>query len=216
MHRPRERSPRLALVSGSTGAAPPNSIAAPGRDFPEIDWAILMARAQAGDRDAYRRLLKGVTPYVRSLAIKAHRDPNDVEDTVQDVLFTLHSIRNTYDPSRPFGPWLLAIANRRIVDRLRHQRRARRYETPLAAEHENLANPDGNRFEENSDSATLHAAVDSLPPGQRQAVTLMKLHELTLLQAADVSGTSIAALKGATHRALRTMRKFFTRPDSKP
>jgi RNA polymerase sigma-70 factor (ECF subfamily) len=78
-----------------------------------------MARAQSGDRQAYRRLLDEITPYLRSLAVKSHRDPRDIEDTVQDVLLSVHSIRHTYDPARPFGPWLVAIAHRRIVDRLR-------------------------------------------------------------------------------------------------
>ncbi len=37
-----------------------------------------------------------------------------ITDAVQDVLLTVHMVRHAYDPSRPFGPWLLAIANRRI------------------------------------------------------------------------------------------------------
>jgi RNA polymerase sigma-70 factor (ECF subfamily) len=34
----------------------------------ELDWSTLMARAQGGDRDAYRRLLGEITPYLRALA----------------------------------------------------------------------------------------------------------------------------------------------------
>jgi hypothetical protein len=37
-------------------------------------WAELMAWAQAGDRDAYRRLLTEITPYLRALAQRHHRD----------------------------------------------------------------------------------------------------------------------------------------------
>ena len=76
----------------------------------EVDWSILMAHGQAGDQEAYRRLLEEITPYVRSLAVKSHRDPTDIEDSVQDVLLTVHAVRHTYDPTRPFGPWLVAIA----------------------------------------------------------------------------------------------------------
>ncbi|MGT2467816.1 sigma factor (plasmid) [Mesorhizobium atlanticum] len=47
----------------------------------------------------------------------------------------MHSIRHTYDPARPFGPWLVAIANRRFVDRLRRQGRTRARETPPTARH---------------------------------------------------------------------------------
>jgi len=28
------------------------------------------------------------------------------EDAVQDVLLAIHEKRHTYDPARPFGPWL--------------------------------------------------------------------------------------------------------------
>ena len=47
----------------------------------------------------------------------------DVEDVVQDVLMTVHAVRHTYDPKRPFGPWLVAIAHGRIIDQLRRQTR---------------------------------------------------------------------------------------------
>ena len=45
------------------------------------------------------------------------------------------------------------------------------------------------------------------PPGQRQAIKLLKLDEMSLKEAAIASGMSIAALKVATHRALATLRK---------
>ena len=99
-----------------------------------VDWAILMAHAQSGDQDAYRRLLEEITPYVRSLAFTSHRDPADIEDSVQDVLLTVHAVRHTYDPTRPFGPWLVAIAHRRATDRLRRQGRTTARETPLTEE----------------------------------------------------------------------------------
>jgi RNA polymerase sigma-70 factor, ECF subfamily len=174
----------------------------------EVDWSILMARAQDGDREAYRRLLVEITPYLRYLAAKAHRDPVDVEDTVQDVLLTVHAIRHTYDCRRPFGPWLVAIARRRIVDRLRWQGRVRAHETPLEDGHETLAVTESNDQDKGVDAATLRDAIERLAPGQREAVTLMKLQEMSLRQAASVSGTSVAALKVATHRALKRLREL--------
>jgi RNA polymerase sigma-70 factor (ECF subfamily) len=176
----------------------------------EFDWSILMARAQAGERGAYRRLLDEITPYLRSLAVKSHRDPNDIEDTVQDVLLTVHAIRHTYDPSRPFGPWLFAIAQRRIVDRLRRQGRAWQHETPLEPEHETSVATQANCPEASCDAVAVHDAVERLPPGQREAIKLMKLQEMSLRQASAISGMSIAALKVATHRGLKSLRKLLT------
>ena len=36
--------------------------------------------------------------------------PSMTDDAVQDVFLAIHEKRHTYDPARPFGPWLAAIA----------------------------------------------------------------------------------------------------------
>jgi len=115
------RPPQLRLVGSEGDPAP----VGPGPTIRDTDWAILMAHAQDGDRSAYQRLLREITPYLRSLAARRHRDPSDVEDAVQDILLTVHAIRHTFDPTRPFGAWLVTIANRRFIDRLRQQGRRR-------------------------------------------------------------------------------------------
>lgn len=174
------------------------------------DWAALMARAQAGDRDAYRRLLRELTPYLRALAARRHRDPQVREDAVQDILLSLHAVRHTYDPARPFGPWLLAIANRRLIDRLRREGRRQSRETPLLPEHETLASDGANFTEGLSDGRRLHEAVEKLPAGQKQAIRMLKLEGMSLKEASAASGVSVAALKVATHRALKTLRKMLS------
>jgi len=197
------RGPALSLVKeGSTA-----------RSAYELDWSIYMARAQDGDREAYRRLLEEITPYLRSLATRRVPNRSDVEDAVQDALVTIHAVRHTYDPARPFGPWLVAIANRRIVDGLRRRGRTAARETPLDAEHETFAAPEANYPEAASDARALREAVERLPPGQREAIRLLKLKEMSLKEAAAASGMTVAALKVATHRALKSLRKMLGRQD---
>ena len=124
----RRRSP-VTLVASSAGPAPVGDERNTSRPR---DWSGLMARAQNGDRLAYRTLLEEMTPYLRMLAARCFREPSDAEDAVQDVLLTIHAVRHTYDPGRPFGPWLVAIAHRRIIDRLRRQIRVRSREIELS------------------------------------------------------------------------------------
>lgn len=193
--------PNLRLVGGDTT---PSGHAPSSRD---TDWAILMAHAQDGDRAAYQRLLQEITPYLRSLAARYHRDPSDIEDAVQDILLTVHSIRHTFDPSRPFGPWIVTIANRRFIDRLRRQGRKRDRETPLMPEHETFAEPQAN-YEEVPDRRELEKAIDELPPMQRKAVQLLKLKEMSLKEASTTSGMSVTALKVNMHRAVKRLRKI--------
>ena len=197
------RPPQLRLVRSDADTAP----AGPEPAIRDTDWAILMAHAQDGDRSAYQRLLREITPYLRSLAARRHRDPSDVEDAVQDILLTVHAIRHTFDPTRPFGPWLVTIANRRFIDRLRRQGRRRDRETPLMPEHETFSEPQAN-LEQRPDRHELEKAIDELPPMQRKAVRLLKLNEMSLKEASTASGMSIASLKINVHRAVKSLRKI--------
>jgi RNA polymerase sigma factor (sigma-70 family) len=165
-----------------------------------------MARAQDGDAAAYLRLLEEITPYLRSRTARYLRDPGDIEDTVQDILLTLHLVRQTYDPSRPFGPWLVGIANRRAFDRLRREGRRRLHEVPLASEHDTVAAADP--IDSSADRRHLEGAIGELPPAQQQAIRMLKLKEMSLKEPATASGMSIASLKVATHRALKNLRNM--------
>ncbi len=201
-----ERRDRLKLVKPKSGQRPDDDADQARRH--ELDWTILMARAQDGDAAAYLRLLEEITPYLRSRTARYHRDPRDIEDTVQDILLTLHSVRHTYDPARPFGPWLVGLANRRAFDRLRRQDRQRTHEVPLTTEHEAVAAAeDGEAY---SDKRHLEGAIGDLPPAQQQAIRMLKLKEMSLKEAATASGMSIASLKVATHRALKRLRDMLT------
>jgi RNA polymerase sigma-70 factor (ECF subfamily) len=196
-----------------TSAANQRSTAAvPDPAERDRDRALLMARAQAGEREAYRHLLEDIVPFIRTLAGGRLRDASEVEDAVQDVLLTVHAIRHTYDPTRPFAPWLAAIANRRIVDQLRRRARRNLRQTPLGPEHETFTAYQTELDYAGSDAVALRAAIERLPCGQRQAIKLLKLEEMSLKEAAAVSGMSIAALKVASHRALRTLRRMLGNP----
>jgi len=195
----------------STLRSPVLSLVEVGRTAPGIrepDWSILMARAQDGDGAAYRRLLEEIAPHIRSLAAKWCRDPDEVEDAVQDTLLTIHAVRQTYNPARPFGPWLVAIAKRRIVDRLRRSGVRRERETSLTHEHETFPAAQANNPAEALERRALRLAIHQLPIGQRQAIELLKLREMSLKEAAASTGMSITALKVATHRGLKALRRL--------
>jgi RNA polymerase sigma-70 factor (ECF subfamily) len=182
-----------------------------------LRWGGLMSQAQGGDAPSYRLLLIEVTPYLRALARRYHRDMRDVEDSVQDVLLTLHSIRHTYDPARPFKPWLVAIARRRIADRLRAQWRTCARESQInEALYETFADERANPSEEPPDDRLLRSAIEQLPAAQRQAIRLLKMEEMSLQEAAQHSGQSVSSLKVATHRALKSLRRLLAAERDEP
>ena len=179
-----------------------------GRAAQDRRWGDLLAAAQAGDARAYDTLLREITPRLRQLCRARIRDLTEVEDAVQDALMTIHALRHTYDPARPIGPWLSTIATRRAVDRLRRRGRAAGREDSLDDLPEGAA-AIAPAAEQALAARHLRDAVAGLPESQRTALRLAKLEDLPLAEASARSGLSIGALKVATHRAMRSLRRRF-------
>jgi len=170
-------------------------------------WSAWMAAAQDGDRAAYERLLRAALPFVRAIVARQHRAPDRVEDVVQDVLLTVHRVRHTYDPTRPFAHWLAAIARRRSIDALRRQGRTRAAEVQDHPAYETFADPAANTEESGRATAdAVRQAMSGLPASQREAFDLVKLREMSLAEASQQTGKSVAALKVNVHRAVKALR----------
>jgi RNA polymerase sigma factor (sigma-70 family) len=171
--------------------------------------ARLMAAAQHGDASAYQALLRDCVPVIAASARRQGVSPDRVDDVVQEVLVTIHRARASYDPGRPFLPWLRAIAQRRAIDGLRRQGRqaGREVHDPIAYEShpQEMAEAD-EMLDAQTRAQTLRASIATLPPGQRQAVERLGLQGQTLEEAAAETGRSKVALKVNLHRAIKALR----------
>lgn len=172
----------------------------------DAQWAALMAAAQGGDQVAYRRLLQDVLPLARRVVRRRISDPVLVEDVVQDTLLAVHRVRHTYDPRRPFTPWLAAIAHARAIDavRVRSRLACREVSDPAAVE----TFPDVATREPGAMTAAreIEHRLTLLPRRQKEAVELVKLQDRSLGEAAELSNQSVPTLKSLLHRAMITLR----------
>ncbi len=171
--------------------------------------AARMVAAQQGDAAAYQALLRDCVPVVlrvaRALGVPADR----VDDVVQDTLLTVHRARHTYDPARPFLPWLRAIARRRAIDGLRRHGRQAVREVHDAFAYDSHAAPETQTdqdLDRSSQVQALSEAVRRLPPRQREALEQLGLQERSLEEAAALTGRTKGALKVNLHRALKALR----------
>ncbi len=169
-------------------------------------WGAYLAAAQRGDKEAYRAFLEDIIPFVRAVARKRVRADDGIDDIVQDVLLTVHRVRHTYEPGRPVKPWLAAIVARRSIDVMRKRGRIGAREVRNDTAIETYADPGANQGEAGDEARTLARMMDQLTPGQREAVELVKLRELSLVEASAHSGQSVSLLKVNIHRAIKKMR----------
>ncbi len=177
----------------------------------ERRWRALMASAQDGDHAAYGELLSDLFPVLRRFVKRRWPNAHDTEDVVQEILVSIHTVRQTYDRGRPFTPWLMTIAARRVADAAR-SRYARANETTVDVLPETFQGDSAKtEQEERDDQETLRRVMAILPAAQRQAIELIKIQGLTLDEASRVTGKSVGSLKVGIHRAVKAMRQALER-----
>ena len=165
-----------------------------------------MAAAQSGDGGAYHRLLVELTAWLKRY-YAGRLPPSMTDDAVQDTLVAIHEKRHTYDPARPFGPWLGAIARHKWIDRLRTLK-TRATETlsediPVADHEERVTS-----------ATSLERLLREIKPAQSQVIRLVKLQGLSIEEAAARTGQSASLVKVNIHRGLGRLAAIVrTRPD---
>lgn len=158
---------------------------------------MLMVRSLDGDAAAYRQLLAGCQTwltryYARRMA------PSQIDDLVQETLMSVHTKRASYDRTRPFLPWLAAIARYRWIDQLRKTGRAGEVE---------LDNDLCVESDEEAVGARLGLArlLDQIKPEQALVIRMVKIQGLSIAEAATLSGQSEPLVKVNIHRGLKRM-----------
>jgi RNA polymerase sigma factor (sigma-70 family) len=163
----------------------------------DTSLARLMALAQQGDRAAYATVLTQCERWLKRYFARRIA-PCQLDDLVQDTLISLHRKLASFDPSRPFFPWLAAIARYRWVDHLRKIYRAD--ETMLD---DDVSIPSG--------ETAIHARLSidrllkQLPEAQARAIALVKIDGLSIVEAATVTGQSESLVKVNIHRGLKKL-----------
>jgi RNA polymerase sigma-70 factor, ECF subfamily len=179
--------------------------------------AELMARYCDGDRAAFDALYAAVAPRLRGFVMQLVGDRALADDVLQETLLKLHEARAFYVRGADPVPWIFTIARHTAFDELRKRKRARvrlveddsrpppepRAELSGAAEQA--------RPSDDPAGAEALAALDQLPPAQRQALLLTKVEGLSQAEAAARAGTTPGAIKLRAHRAYVALRKLVRR-----
>jgi RNA polymerase sigma-70 factor (ECF subfamily) len=168
-----------------------------------------MRQAQEGDRAAYERLLSEVAAELRTFVGARLQYRAWVDDVVQETLISIHRDRHTYDPERPFGSWMYAIARHRLIDCTRRRRRVHAHERGVEGAMDELNAPAA------ADPAAAHGLLDALQHGlralsqkQREVVELLKLQGLSVKEVAAQTGMTESSVKVSAHRGYRALRKL--------
>ncbi len=172
----------------------------------EQSWQRLMILAQSGDERAYQELLSDLARVLRGYVHRKVGRESDVEDIVQEVLISIHRSRHTFEQDRPIGPWIFAIAKRRIIDHLRVGSRLSRELQGDDWDNEWwLERAGGDAVAENM--RDLYREFQNLSEQKRQAVRLVALEGRSTRQAAEIMEMKESAFRVMFHRTVHSLRK---------
>ena len=176
------------------------------READEQRWSALMVSAQSGNESDYRQVLGELSDVVQRFLRSRFGNRPIIEDCVQEALIAIHQARHTYNPKRPFRPWLFAIVRNRTIDTLRKQKRRENVAEQFKAEQEVLNQPSGQ-------AAYPHEIADgplfrSLSDQHREVLVLTKIIGFSIAETAEKLHISESAVKVRVHRAIGKLRKL--------
>ncbi|MBI2843144.1 MAG: RNA polymerase sigma factor [Armatimonadetes bacterium] len=169
---------------------------------------LLVARFQAGDAEAFSRLMAIHTDQVFGLAWSVLHDREAALDATQEVFIKLYVALPRFGGAANLPAWLYRVCLNHCID---VKRRSRGVNAELTEEEwERLQGPDHEdpcRSVQNAELRdAIRRAVDGLPPRQRMAFVLRHYQFMSLKEVADVMGCTVGAIKSHLARATAHLR----------
>jgi RNA polymerase sigma-70 factor (ECF subfamily) len=170
-------------VPGAPGAAP------------GPDLGALLARVARGDDSAFGAVYDRLAGPVLGTVRRVVRDPDLSEEVMQEVLLEVWRTAGRYDPQAGSpAAWVMMLAHRRAVDRVRAEQSSTRREQRAA-----VATVDYDQVSDLVETSLEHERVrrclGSLTDLQREAVTLAYYQGYTYREVADLLGVAVGTVK---------------------
>jgi len=173
-----------------------------------------MGRYCDGDLAAFHRLYALLAPRILAYLISLSGDRALAEDLLQQSFLKVHQSRGSYVRGADPVPWIYTIAHRTFLDEARKRKRAPVKLTtdgqlpaePRAGLHGQAEEIEA-RDDDGASTRISLADLDGLPPNQKEALLLTKVHGHSINQAAAIAGTTPGAIKLRAHRAYVTLRQ---------
>jgi len=174
----------------------------PGAGFAQEVDAMLLARAQRGDMQAFAALYERFGRPCFALSLRMLGQRQHAEDLVQEVFLKMMDTIRSYRGDAPFGAWLKRMTVNACIDHLRRQRGGGEDEVQLAQ-----MPGDGAEAAQIVDAWSLLAR---LPPRARAVLVLHEFEGYTHSEMAALFGQSESYSKSILARALGRLNSLVT------
>jgi RNA polymerase sigma-70 factor (ECF subfamily) len=181
----------MAMTDGQPRASPGE----PGAGQPGVPLAVLLGQVARGDNAAFGALYDQVAGQVFGLVRSVLRDPAQAEEVCQEVLLDVWRNAARFDASRGTAmAWLMTLAHRRAVDRVRSQQAA-------TAREQRVARPEvsydsvAETVEARLDAERVRRCLGSLTDLQHESITLAYYQGRTYREVAALLSVPVGTVK---------------------
>jgi RNA polymerase sigma-70 factor (ECF subfamily) len=177
----------------------------------DLALRLLVLRCQAGDEDAFARLMR--TFEARTLGYLRGLVGHDADDVQQEVWLSIYRHLHVLADPGAFRTWLFRTTRHRAIDFLRTRKRERELidDTPI----EDVAVAGDQTGEDDArqlfDEEAFAAALLAMPPPQREVMLLRYRDGLSYQEIAQVVGRPIGTVRTRLHHAKRRLQESLTR-----
>ncbi|HWB72615.1 MAG TPA: sigma-70 family RNA polymerase sigma factor [Egibacteraceae bacterium] len=175
----------------------PAPAAGPTGPVAAVSSETLLARVANGDQAAFAALYERVAGAVYGLVRRVLRDPAQSEEIAQEVMLEVWCNAPRFDPARGSATaWIMTMAHRRAVDRVRSEQAARARDDRVAArDDERGRDVVVEEVESRLEHQQVRRALEHLTDLQREAVELAYYGGYTYREVAELLGAPLGTVK---------------------
>jgi RNA polymerase sigma-70 factor (ECF subfamily) len=185
-----------------------------------FDEAALVAKAKAGDAQAFTDLVNQYERKIYRLAKHITQNDEDAEDVLQESFLKAYEHLDNFQGNSKFYTWIVRIAVNESLMKLRKRKSDRTVplDEPVDTGEEMVTreiavwddNPE-QRYSREEIQEILDKAVEGLKPDFRTVFILRDIEELSTEETAETLGISVPAVKSRLLRARLALREKLTR-----
>lgn len=169
--------------------------------------AALLARVVARDEHAVEALYARYSGPLYSLAFQVTRAERFAQDVVQETFVALWRDAGRFDPAKgAVAPWLFSLARHKAIDLVRREANVRKRTVDADLEFEAASDDVDHEAWVKIRSEHVRAAIEELPPAQREALELAFFEGLTHVEVSDRLGIPLGTAKTRIRAALLRLR----------